>query len=214
MQKFHLETIQTIAQVASVIVATVAIFYAVDANRQSQRIFDEQLKQSERLAAESMSPFLYTRRSSLVNSEDKICSIEISLENTGKGTALINRFSVLSEFGDEKESIPAAIGGEAGGYVSRYSFIGSGRYVPTDSKLLLVRISAREIADAFGIGIDQALNIVAAFEERLSGVVLDIKYSDVLETRSTTMTVSFSHDRDRGHVMKTLNRSCELFGDV
>jgi hypothetical protein len=212
VQKSHLEIIQTVAQVASVLVATVAIIYAVDANKQSQLVFQEQLKQSERLAAASMAPFLYTRRSSLVNGEGETCSVEVSLENTGEGTALIEKFFALSEFGDEMKSIPEAMDQDISGYVSRYSFIGSGQYLPANGRLVLVRISAHEIAAASHISIDQALVIVREFEEDLSGVVLDIEYSDVLKTQSRTMTSSFN--RDRGRVMRTLNGTCETSRDA
>jgi hypothetical protein len=212
VQRTRLEIIQTVAQVASVIVATIAIVYAVDANKQSQLVFDAQLKQSERLAAANMAPLLYTRMQKIINSNGDTCFIEISIENTGGGTALINSFFAVGEFGDKENSIPAAIDSNSRQFVSRYTYIGSGQYVPPNDSLLLVRISATEIVASGQADMSKALEVIEDFQQRLSGVVLELEFSNVLRTKTQSMTSSFN--RDRGRVIRTLNDSCKAMPNV
>jgi hypothetical protein len=172
------ETIKLVAQVASTLLALLALFIGLRNEARNQKRFKQQLEQGKKLAESAARPLLSIEREGY---EDQKA---LTLENHGPGTAVVMSVLFRSDSRSAKDlsdllkvpAEPEIIWNEMTSYGSSPS------YVASKSSEDMFRITEERLLEC-GFSRKRAAETLENIEKQLDNIDVIIKYEDVFGQR-------------------------------
>ena len=170
------ETIQSIAGVASIIVAVAALVVAIRSERRAKQQFEEQLAYQEKIAIANIKPLVSILQSKYLSLQS------VKLRNDGVGTAVIKNISInkgnqavelrMAELFKFPNHEPFAW--------DRYIVLrGEPIHLQTGNSVTLIEISEGNLVQQ-EIGREDARAIIHSFQKQTEGIMITVDYEDVL----------------------------------
>lgn len=168
----------------SVIIAALALIFAVTSEKRAGRRYEESIRLQERIATASVRPLL------TVHGDNTTNAIKIVLKNDGLGAAIITRF-LFQRNGRETESI-ALLLDRAKQYGFDTSYVTSGKSTLAVGKEIYLLVLTTSHLQEQGLSLPTIEEVFGLLEKEIVGVNLVLDYEDVLGNKQPSSPIDLA----------------------